>query len=88
VRLELDLDALPLAPGVAAVAAALSTDPQVLAATGGEDFELCACMPDAAAAAVPGLTRVGRVIAGEPDVVFSRAGAVLPGLAGYEHRLG
>ena len=40
--------ALPLAAGVAEVAAQLGTRPGELAATGGEDYELCACVPPAA----------------------------------------
>ncbi len=44
VAIEIDLDALPLAPGVADVAAQLGVEPWELAATGGEDFELCACL--------------------------------------------
>ena len=44
-RLEIDLDALPLAPGVADVAAAARREPAELAATGGEDYELCVCVP-------------------------------------------
>jgi thiamine-monophosphate kinase len=43
VMLELELAALPLAGGVAEVAAALGQDPAVFAAQGGEDFELCLC---------------------------------------------
>ena len=38
VRLALDATALPLAPGVAEVAAALGVDPAALAATAGEDY--------------------------------------------------
>lgn len=87
-RLELDLDALPLAPGVADVAAGLGADPAVFAATGGEDFELCVCIPDAAVAGVPGLTRVGEVTGGPPGVSFSRGGSETAELTGYEHRLG
>ena len=45
VCLELDAAALPLAPGVAEVAAALGLGAAELAATGGEDYELCACVP-------------------------------------------
>jgi thiamine-monophosphate kinase len=91
-RLEIDLDALPLAPGVDHVAAQLGLAPAALAATGGEDYELCVCVApgDRAAAerAVPALTWVGRVRAGPP------VGARLAGTAGelaasgYEHRLG
>ena len=48
-RLEVDLERLPLADGVAEVAAQLGVEPRELAAAGGEDFELCACVPAAAA---------------------------------------
>ncbi len=88
VRLELDLDALPLAAGVAEVAAQLGVDPAELGACGGEDFELCACLPDAAAAGIAGLVRVGVVADGEPGAVFSRRGGPHRTLAGYEHRVG
>ncbi len=87
-RLELDLDAVPLADGVAEVARQLGRDGAELAATGGEDFELCACIPPAAAARVGGLTLVGRVVEGEPEAAFSRRGGPPRVLAGYEHRLG
>jgi thiamine-monophosphate kinase len=82
VRVELDLAALPLGPGV--------HDPE-LAATGGEDYELCACVPperaDAAREAA-GLTWVGRVLEGAPDVTFSGRGPGARPLRGYEHPVG
>jgi thiamine-monophosphate kinase len=85
-RIAIDLEALPLAPGVAEVAAQLGLEPWEPAATGGEDFELCACLP--ADAEVPGFaTRVGSVAAGEPGVAFS-AGGVAREVRGYEHRVG
>ena len=59
VTLALDAAALPLAPGVREVAEALGRDPLELAATGGEDYELCACLP-------PGPARRRR--GGRPDV--------------------
>ena len=84
VAIAIDLDALALAPGVAEVAAQLGVEPWELAATGGEDFELCACLaPDVQA---PGTT-VGRVTAGEPGVTFSAGGAARA-LRGYEHHVG
>jgi thiamine-monophosphate kinase len=52
VRLVLDARALPLGPGV--------PDAE-LAATGGEDYELLVCGPEA----LPGVTWIGRVEAGE-----------------------
>jgi thiamine-monophosphate kinase len=85
VAIEIDLDALALAPGVAAVAGQLDVEPWELGATGGEDFELCACLaPDVR---MPGTTRVGTVTAGEPGVTFSAGGAARE-LRGYEHRVG
>jgi thiamine-monophosphate kinase len=88
-RLLIDLDALPLADGVAGVAAQLGVSPQELAATGGEDFELCACVPPEAVAAgtAAGLTWIGEVVEGEPGAELRRAGTAVP-LAGYEHPVG
>ena len=84
VRLELDAAALPLADGVADVAGQLGLDPAELAATGGEDYELCACVPEAARAAgeAVGLTWIGRVTAGAPGVIWSGASGPW---RGYEH---
>jgi thiamine-monophosphate kinase len=93
-RLEVDLAALPLSPGVADVARALGEDPRAFAAAGGEDFELCVCLPAAARELVddhfasltgpdaPSLTWIGRVCNGPPDLVFS---GVADDLSGYEH---
>jgi thiamine-monophosphate kinase len=89
VRLELSLAAIPLVPGVAEVAAQLGVDPGSFAASAGEDYELCACVPAAARAALdaawvapPPLTFVGRVVDGPPGAVFTDS----PGpVSGYEH---
>lgn len=87
--LEIDLDLVSVGEGVADVAEHLGADPAVFAATGGEDFELCACLPDAAAAGVAGLVRIGEVVAeGEPGARFSRRGAPAGPLAGWEHPIG
>ena len=73
VQLRIDAASLPLAEGVAEVAAATDCLPLQLAVSGGEDYELLAALPPerfaAAAAAVAGLektrlTRVGEVRAG------------------------
>jgi thiamine-monophosphate kinase len=90
VRIELRLDALPVSEGVSEVAAALSADPRALAATAGEDYELCACLSPAAAthvqAAWPSTTAalsfVGTVVEGRPEAVFTDAPHEL---AGFEH---
>jgi thiamine-monophosphate kinase len=85
VRIELDAATLPLAEGMAEVAAQLGIEPAELAATGGEDYELCACVPEAARAAgeAAGLTWIGRVSGGPPDVIWSGGSAAW---AGYEHQ--
>ena len=49
VRLEIDLDALPLGPASQPSRVSSGSTPQAFAATGGEDFELCACVPAGAA---------------------------------------
>jgi thiamine-monophosphate kinase len=90
VRIELSLAALPLADGVAEVAEQLGVDARSFAATTGEDYELCVCVPasggvDKACASrlsAVGLTWIGSVVDGETGVVFTDA----PGeLSGYEH---
>jgi thiamine-monophosphate kinase len=92
VTITLDLDALPLAEGTADVAAQLGRAPGELAATAGEDYELLACLPPSAAAALGDrVTVVGRVTAvpdgGEPGVSASGAGARAT-LRGHEHPVG
>jgi thiamine-monophosphate kinase len=94
VRLELELAQLPVAVGVADVAARLGRDPAEFAATAGEDYELCACLPDAALAMVgaqwsrlhdgrlPPLTVVGRVGSGAGELRWTDASSPL---SGYEH---
>jgi thiamine-monophosphate kinase len=84
VRIEIDLDALPLAPGVDAVAAQLGTEPWRLGAAGGEDFELCACLPGPAPQAT---TVVGGVVEGPAGLVLTSGGEP-QALSGFEHRLG
>jgi thiamine-monophosphate kinase len=65
VRLEIDLDALPLGEGVAEVAAALGVAPWTLAAGAGEDYELCVCVAPADRARVEqALASAGGDIAG------------------------
>ena len=93
VRIEIDLAALPLADGVDDVARQLDADPASFAASAGEDFELCVCLPERARGAVltewpadrAALTWVGRVTGGPghpPGVAFAGAAGEL---SGYEH---
>jgi thiamine-monophosphate kinase len=86
VRIELTLASLPLAEGVAEVASQLRQEGAPFAATGGEDYELCACIGRAALADLKGITvvEIGRVAEGPPGVVFTDAAEEL---SGYEHSL-
>ncbi len=94
VRIEITLASLPLSPGVADVATALGKEPGAFAASAGDDYELCACLPAALATGdriallasqIPaGLTVIGRVVEGAPGLVFSDSRGVL---SGYEHLL-
>lgn len=89
VRLEMCLSKLPLAGGVDQVAAQLGVDPRQFAATAGEDYELCLCLPSSAAALAEAavapvrLTWVGRVTDGQAAAVFVDATGTLEG---FEHR--
>jgi thiamine-monophosphate kinase len=81
VAIEIDLDAIPLAEGVRAVAAANGVEPAVFAATAGDDYELCVCMPPNGRHHTS-VTWVGRVLPGSPGVRFLGASGEL---SGYEH---
>jgi thiamine-monophosphate kinase len=86
VVVELDLQRLPLDDGVGAIAAELGRDAGELAATAGEDFELCVTLTgrglERAATGVGAITCIGQVRAGEPGLSLPGARAAL---AGYEH---
>jgi thiamine-monophosphate kinase len=77
-----------VAPGVAEVAATLGADATELAATGGEDYELCACVPAAARATAEeavDVTWVGEVREGPAGVRLTRNGEAVA-LEGFQHR--
>jgi thiamine-monophosphate kinase len=82
VRIEVELAALPLAPGVEAVAVQLGIPAAELAATGGEDFELCVAFGPGDEPG--GVTWIGSAAAGAPGLSFAGADPDRP-LAGYEH---
>ena len=91
-RLVIDVDRVPVAPGVEAVAAAAGRDALELAAGAGDDYELLVTAPAdragaveaAAAAAGVTLSRLGRAEAGAGVVLRTEGGGTLD-LAGYEH---
>ncbi len=94
VHLELELSRLPQAPGLDEAARQLSIRPEELAASGGEDYELCACIPPSAcrvleaamATADPSarITWIGRAVRGAPGASFHDAASRLEG---FEHTL-
>jgi thiamine-monophosphate kinase len=91
---ELDLDRVPVAGGVAAVAARLGIAADVLAATGGDDYELIVTVPpdglDRARRDLDvGLSVVGRVVTGPGVLRLRRDGVPVElGRLGWEHRPG
>jgi thiamine-monophosphate kinase len=88
-ELTVDPERLPLDAGVAEVAAQLGQDAGELALTGGEDYELCVCVPPErqTAAEQVGLTWVGEVRAGDPGASFGAAAVGARPLRGYEHHI-
>jgi thiamine-monophosphate kinase len=95
VELCIELAALPVHAGVAEVATELGQAPWRLAATGGEDYELCFCAAAQdrprveAAVAELGAERVswiGEVHAGTPGATLSDERGDVVRIEGYEHR--
>ena len=92
-RIVVELEQLPVAPGVADVAEAAGLDPIQLAAGAGDDYELLLTAPPdrapelerAAARADVALTRLGRAEAGTGVVLRTAAGGTVD-LVGYEHQ--
>jgi len=83
-----DLDLLPFKDDTRELAESLERDPDLLAATGGEDYELLICAPwsvlDALANSVEiPLTVIGEITEG--DVVFERGDKRVEGLSGWNH---
>jgi thiamine-monophosphate kinase len=83
-----DLDLLPIKDDTRELARSLERDPEILAATGGEDYELLVCVPEpvldalASDLEVP-LTLIGQIT--RSDVVFTREGEPVEGLSGWNH---
>jgi thiamine-monophosphate kinase len=93
VALKIDLDKLPTDERTEATARELGVPAWQAAATAGEDYELCVCVPprrlervnQACQRAEVPIAWVGRVIDGEPGVILRHQGQRQQ-LSGYEHR--
>ncbi len=92
VRLDIDLDRIPIATPVAEIATREGSRAAIFAAEGGEDYELLAAMPaefDAATAerlartSGVSLTRIGTVRAGTGTLFLDQGRPVV--LRGYDH---
>jgi thiamine-monophosphate kinase len=93
VALQIDAGSLPLAKGLAEIAAAATLDPLQLAVSGGEDYELLAALPAEklvvasgrmAEAAETTLTQIGQVVEGE-GVEIRLPGGGLLATRGHDH---
>jgi thiamine-monophosphate kinase len=85
VALQIELERVPVASGVAAVA---SGEPTRFAASGGDDYELLFTIAQerrSAAEAAAQVTWLGEAAAGAGLVLVAADGRVLEGLRGYEH---
>ncbi len=95
VQLRIELARLPLADGVRPVAAALGEPAWLLAARGGEDYELCFCIDpgrreqaERALRELDGspISWVGRAADGERGVLLSDERGDAVAVEGFEHR--
>jgi len=93
VALRIDAASLPLAKGVAEIAAAVGRDPHELAVSGGEDYELLAALPPQrlteastriGEAAEATLTPIGEIDAGAGVEIRLPGGGLLE-VRGYDH---
>jgi thiamine-monophosphate kinase len=87
VRLDVELERIPLADGVEAVAGQLGTVAREAAATAGEDYELCFCAPPEgrqAVEAAASVTWIGEACVGEPGARLLMDGRERS-LKGFEH---
>jgi thiamine-monophosphate kinase len=93
VALKIDLDKLPTDERTEETAKELGVPVWQAAATAGEDYELCVCVPprrlerveQACQRAGVKITWVGRVVDGEPQLTLRHQGK-RQRLSGYEHR--
>ena len=91
VRIEIEAALVPFQDGAVEVLSADSREGTIAAASGGEDYELLACLPREKIEAVRAeltdiceLTEIGLVAIGSDAVLLDQAGEVLP-TTGFDH---
>jgi thiamine-monophosphate kinase len=87
---RVNLDLLPIASDTREFLQSLGRDPGILAATGGEDYELLISAPeptlDALAGSIePPLTTIGEFTHRADDITFRRRGEPVENLSGWDH---
>ena len=85
---RVDLGCLPIARDTREFAESLGRDPETLAATGGEDYELLMAAREPVLAALAGSVEVPVTVIGEVTdgrVIFERGGGPVEGLSGWDH---
>ena len=88
---RVDLDLLPIAGDTREYLHSESRDPEVLAATGGEDYELLVAVSEEVVAALASESEVPVTVIGEvagEGLVFLRGGERVDGLTGWDHFVG
>ncbi len=85
----IELEDVPVADATRATAAQVGLDPLVTAATFGDDYELIACIPPARLEwlqnQIPGLTKVGEMVAGQGMRVTRGGQTIDLPRPGYQH---
>jgi thiamine-monophosphate kinase len=85
---RVDVGRLPIAGDTREFAEALGRDPEILAASGGEDYELLMAVPEPVLEALTGSVEVPVTVIGEVTeggVIFERGGEPVDGLSGWDH---
>ncbi len=84
----MDLDLLPVSDDTRELSASFGRDPGILAATGGEDYELLVCAPERVLRALAETVAVPVTVVGEvtgSGVNFRRGGGRVEDLSGWDH---
>lgn len=85
---RVNLDLLPVSDDTRELAADLERDPGILAATGGEDYELLVSVPEQVLRTLTETTETPVTVVGEvvrSGIVFRRGGEVVGCLSGWDH---